>query len=226
MAKKRSGTGVRFDRLQTLLEKGGTKPRILNYGLWLDGTNKLTIKQKTPPEFKQKILYGMVPFSEPVATGAAKAHKAATITVMSDNARLALGLSDANLNYKSQAADFEDLGGYFPALARIKGVVTSAVAQDRVSDITKDTYKKKPSMSFSIPFGRTTSTAIVAGVATIGNALEEKVADGIASAVKGKAIGQGLIASTISFLPEEVKEGNKKSAKPTSGLPTSLPPIT
>ena len=147
---------------------------------------------------------------------------------MSDNARLALLLNDADLNYKSNPDDFEDLGGFYPAIAQVKTIVGTSTPQDRISDITKETYKKMPGMSFSIPFGRTTGLG-VAAISVISQASEEAIADAIAGNLKGgttgpKSLGiQGLIFKSVSFLPEEIKEGNRKRAKPTTGLPTSLP---
>ena len=156
--------------LAKLRDEGGSAPspgdddegRVYNFYKFLLGasSNKITQTNKMPDEGRKRFKVGLYPFAVTPATTDATSRYIGYISAYS-----LLGLktrvsgTEAMFGHNPSDEGGEVNDAYYPALFKVSYSKSGAATIDnKTSAITKDTYKYVPKRTFSIPFGRATTS--------------------------------------------------------------------
>ncbi|MGB3651226.1 MAG: hypothetical protein WBA41_08445 [Rivularia sp. (in: cyanobacteria)] len=158
----------RFRRLDALYrELKGAVPagntKLAGYEAFLKGEKKIKVEKKLTAAQRKRYAFAIYPFNLSLATTPEATDRyAAPITAYSNTGRTANGvnLSDNELGYFNVDSLTKQTGDFYPALLRIF-VKTSATATSTkaTSSITGESYDKFAGNSYSIPFGRSITSA-------------------------------------------------------------------
>lgn len=198
-----------FSFLERALKVSGIAPTagsvLDNYLKFKSGINKRNAG-KIPPDARKAISYSIVPFGGPgneTATTADKRYKVNLSKFSNDWRKGAGSISNADIGYDVIDPLNKVVSNYYPA--QMKAFVpdggAAAIATQKISGITKRSYKSKAGKSYTLPFG-----AIV--TKTTQNEYREQMA-----ILSTKATTAG--ATSITFVPEEWTSPEKEATPGT-----------
>lgn len=150
---------------QKLTKKTMTAAEIDVYANYLKGNVVVTIDRPAPPDYRERVAGGVIPFGiSPDTTASAKNHVRVTVTRGALGILNALGLlttADNKFGLISDAAQITDSPeGFYPALAKITLIPQGTVAiTTGLSPYTGRKRNYMPGRSGSVPFGRGNPTA-------------------------------------------------------------------
>ncbi|MEG4485271.1 hypothetical protein [Microcoleus sp. D2_18a_B4] len=186
-----------FSFLERALKVAGATPTtgsvLDNYLKYKTGVNKRN-GGTIPPDARKLVSYSLAPFGGPDASAATTASKRyrANISKFSNDWRTGGGkISNADIGYALDDPANQVDAAYYPAQMKVfvpDGGAT-AVAQPRISGITKRSYKTKVGKSYTLPFG-----------AIVGKDDQNEYREQM-KVLSTKAKGAG--ATSITFVPEE-----------------------
>ena len=185
----------RFSFLDRALKVAGntaTAGVLGEYAKFKAGDNKANTGTKDPTA-NQRVSYAIVPFGQALtnpATADPSEHERVSITIWSNNWRTANALTNNNVGYNTGAFDEAGSdGGYYPALLIAKG--PKGPVQNKISGITKRSYKSYGAKSYTIPFGQH------------GTLVPRKEEYTQYNALAAELLGTPGRVSSLSFVPEE-----------------------
>ena len=155
--------------LEDLRKEGGSAPspgegdegRTYNFYKFLLGasTNKITQTNKMPNGGRKRWKIGLYPFAVTPQTTDATSRYIGYISSYSLKGlkdRVVATEADFGHNPSDEGGEIND--AYYPALLKVSYSKSGALEiPNKVSAITKETYKYVPKRTFSIPFGRSTT---------------------------------------------------------------------
>ncbi|MEH2197808.1 hypothetical protein [Nostoc sp.] len=229
MAKKHKRFGALHKTLKdtNYSATSGAAGEYLNF---LKGTNKLVVARRPDSKYLVRFNVGVIPFDvEPDSTAGVINAYQGTMTILANNilTKLVTLLPDGLLGIERDLTKTKEVAGFYPALAHIAVVSTSAAKSQKTSGITKRAYKALPVRNGGVPYGRTITTVKDpkgAAITDISKETEEDSRAAIMTAVKGKFV-ETLKCIGVSFTPElHPESGFFGVAKPTGdAVPTDIP---
>jgi len=210
----------RFSALERQFrESGGVAApgsRLAGYIDFKKGINKIKVEKTLTAAQRKRFGYAIIPFGKTPDSTTPKRY-AAAITGYSQTARAGLNLTDGRLGYERIDAGTVQDDNFYPALIRVF-VKSADTKTPKVSDITKESYKRLPGSSYSFPFGRTITGTDDSTTGTSESTIDTVDAEDVRKSLSTFIRGQQNVTS-VSYEPEVFKVGKQDLVSPPSANP-------